>query len=49
VTFADSDVVTVLDDGRIADDLLDATVNVTAAAHPSVTGADMSDDVDLIS
>ncbi len=48
VAFADGDVVAALDDGRVGDDLLDAAVDVATAAHPAVTGADVSDDVNLI-
>ena len=48
VALADGDVVAVLDDGRVADDLLDAAVDVAAAAHPAVAGVKMSDDVDLV-
>ena len=48
VTFADGDVVAVLNDGRVVDDLLDAAVDVAASAHPAVAGADVGDDVNLI-
>src|SRR5438552_882112 len=48
VAFADGDVITVLDDGRVVHDLLDAAVDVASAAHPAVAGAEMGDDVDLV-
>lgn len=48
MAFADGYIVAALNDGWIADDLLNTTVNVSATAHPSVTGANMGDDLDLI-
>jgi len=48
VALADSDVVTALKDGWVADDLLDAAIGVRASTHPAVAGADVCDDVDLI-
>lgn len=46
VAFADGDVVSVLHDGGIVDDLLDAIV--AASTEPDLTGVYMADDVDLI-
>ena len=48
VAFADSDVVAVLDDGWVAGDLLDAGIDITAAAHPAAIGVNVSDDVNPI-
>ena len=48
MAFADGDVVAVLDDGRVVDDLLDAAVDVVAAAHPAMAGVDVGDDMDLV-
>lgn len=47
VALAYGDVVSALDNWRVADDLLDAAVDVVSAAHPAVAGVKMSDDVDL--
>jgi hypothetical protein len=49
VAFADRDVVPALNDGWVRDDLLDAAVDVTAAAHPAMAGVEVGDDVDRIS
>jgi hypothetical protein len=48
MAFADGDLVAVLNDRRVVDDLLDAAVDVIAAAHPAVTGAEVGGDVDLV-
>src|SRR6202044_556629 len=40
VTFPDGDVVTILDDRRVADDLLNAAVGVAATTHPAMAGVD---------
>ena len=45
VALANDNVVTGLDNGRVADDLLDARVDV--AAHPAVAGMKVGDDVNL--
>jgi len=46
MAFADGDIVAALNNGWVGDDLLDAAVDV-ATAHPTVTCADVSDDVNL--
>src|SRR6059058_5712711 len=48
MALADGEVVAVLDDGRVVYDLLDAAVDVVAAAHPAVAGVKVGDDVDLV-